>query len=586
MSTPIPRLETAERLAFRTDDGTEIFYRHAPAAEVASDKAIILLHRGHEHSGRWTSTAERLGLTDHHLFAWDARGHGRSGGPRGSAESFGTYVRDLETFYRHLIATHGLKPGNISVVAQSVGAAVAATWANDYAPPLRALVLANPAFSIRLYAPFAETGLRALRVVRPNTRIRSYVSGSMLTTDREQAASYETDPLVDRGIALNILLDLFEAGRRAPVDAATMRRPTLLLLSETDFVVHRAPQEAYFRHLGAPVKERRLYAKLRHALFNEADPQPALDAADFIRRCEAAPADESVLRRGLVDRGENTAEYEALRRPAPVLKRLGYAALRAGMTTVGRLSDGVSLGLRAGFDSGATLDYVYENTARGVTPLGRCIDRNYLDSAGWRGIRTRGDHMTRALRECFAKVAADGRPVRLLDIAAGRGRYAFAALRADEGRVASALLRDFDAGNVAAMNAAAQADASLAARVQTERGDAFDGLAPGKPGEFTVSTVSGLYELFPDNAAVLKSLRAVAAATAKGGFLVYTNQPRHPQLELIARTLNSHRGGAAWVMRRRSQAEMDALVAEAGFRKLDQRADPDGIFTVSVAVRE
>jgi hypothetical protein len=55
---------------------------------------------------------------------------------------------------------------------------------------------------------------------------------------------------------------------------------------------------------------------------------------------------------------------------------------------------------------------------------------------------------------------------------------------------------------------------------------------------------------------------------------------------MIARALTSHRGGEAWVMRRRTQAEMDALVAAAGFRKLEQRIDEWGIFTVSLAIRE
>ena len=38
-------------------------------------------------------------------------------------------------------------------------------------------------------------------------------------------------------------------------------------------------------------------------------------------------------------------------------------------------------------------------------------------------------------------------------------------------------------------------------------------------------------------------------------------------------------------MRLRAQAEMDALVEQAGFKKVDQRIDEFGIFTVSVAQR-
>jgi hypothetical protein len=38
-------------------------------------------------------------------------------------------------------------------------------------------------------------------------------------------------------------------------------------------------------------------------------------------------------------------------------------------------------------------------------------------------------------------------------------------------------------------------------------------------------------------------------------------------------------------MRRRTQAEMDQLTAHAGFRKIAQRIDEWGIFTVSLAIR-
>ena len=98
--------------------------------------------------------------------------------------------------------------------------------------------------------------------------------------------------------------------------------------------------------------------------------------------------------------------------------------------------------------------------------------------------------------------------------------------------------------------------------------------------------MSGLYELFGDNEMVARSLAGIADAVPPGGFLIYTCQPWHPQLELIARALTSHRGGAAWVMRRRTQNEMDQLTARAGFRKIAQRIDEWGIFTVSLAVRE
>jgi hypothetical protein len=71
----------------------------------------------------------------------------------------------------------------------------------------------------------------------------------------------------------------------------------------------------------------------------------------------------------------------------------------------------------------------------------------------------------------------------------------------------------------------------------------------------------------------------------QGGYLIYTGQPWHPQIELIARTLTSHRGQQAWVMRRRTQAELDELVRIAGFSKIEQWIDDWGMFTVSLARR-
>ena len=189
------------------------------------------------------------------------------------------------------------------------------------------------------------------------------------------------------------------------------------------------------------------------------------------------------------------------------------------------------------------------------------------------------------IAQAQSQLTASGRPVRMLDIAAGHGRYVLDAVAAGEARPESILLRDFCPQNVAAGQALIAAR-GLQETARFEQGDAFDAddLAQADPAP-NLAVVSGLYELFQENAPVAASLSGLARAVPEGGFLVYTGQPWHPQIAFIARVLTSHRGGQPWVMRRRSQAEMDALVAAAGFRKIEQRIDPWGIFTVSLAVR-
>jgi SAM-dependent methyltransferase len=249
----------------------------------------------------------------------------------------------------------------------------------------------------------------------------------------------------------------------------------------------------------------------------------------------------------------------------------------------GRLSDGIDLGCKHGFDSGIMLDYIYANRAAGLNLLGRLIDRSYLNAIGWRGIRVRREMLGRALRSVCRETHAADRPVRIVDIASGPGRYLLETIRDLDGVPISAVLRDYKQENLDA--AAKLCDQLGLANITTARGDAFDraALAAIRPRP-TVAVVSGLYELFPENDPVLRSLRGLADAVEAGGHLIYTNQPWHPQLEFIARVL-TNREGQPWVMRRRTQGEMDALVRVAGFAKVSQEVDPWGLFTVSVARR-
>src|SRR5215471_19744987 len=81
-------------------DGTALFYR-AWLPSTPTQRALLLFHRGHEHSGRWQETVEALALDDIAIFAWDARGHGRSPGARGAAESVAVMVQDMDIFVQH-----------------------------------------------------------------------------------------------------------------------------------------------------------------------------------------------------------------------------------------------------------------------------------------------------------------------------------------------------------------------------------------------------------------------------------------------------------------------------------------------------
>ncbi len=577
----------AEELHFTTHDGQQLFYRRWPATQPRRG-AVLLFHRGHEHSGRVAHLVDELDLPDFDFYAWDARGHGRSPGERGFSPSFSTSVRDVQTFVDHISAQHAVAPADMHVVAQSVGAVLVATWAHDYAPRLRGLTLASPAFKVKLYVPLARPGLALLYKLRGHFVVNSYVKAKFLTHDPARIASYQTDPLISRPIAVNVLLGLYEAAERVVEDAQAITLPLQLLISGADWVVHQAPQQRFFERLGSAVKTCQVLPGFFHDTLGERDRAGAVRSIrDFVLQQFERPAAPVPLLHA--DRQGATAD-EAQRLAAPLSplspRGLYWAATRAGLKLGGRLSQGLALGHRTGFDSGSTLDYVYRNQARGLPLLGTAIDRQYLESIGWRGIRQRKLHVEELLREALQRVHAAGQPLRVVDIAAGHGRYVLDAVLASPLRPQSVLLRDYSPINVADGRALIAAK-GLQDLARFDQADAFDraSLAAIAPRP-TVAVVSGLYELFADNDLVRRSLAGLADALPPGGCLVYTCQPWHPQLELIARALTSHRQGEAWVMRRRTQGEMDQLVAAAGFRKLAQRIDEWGIFTVALAMRE
>ena len=549
-------------------DGTKLFYRYWPGSQ---KKAIVMLHRGHEHSGRIAHVAEELKLPDFAIFAWDARAHGRSEGTQDSTVTMSTFASDLDEFIRHISATYEIEMSNIAVLAQSVGAVFAAAWAHDYAPNIRCLVLASPAFKVKLYIPFARLGLAIWYKLAGHFFVQSYVTGAALTHDPERVKTYATDPLIKRAISARVLLGLYSTAARIIDDAQAIRIPTQLLLSGRDWVVHNKPQHEFFRRLGTKEKEINTFEGFFHDTLGEKDRQlPIAKARAFILKYfERQPISESLL--DADKKGATFDEFEALKKPLPFsLKSINFALTRLSMKTSGQfLSAGIRLGIQTGFDSGATLDYVYRNEPNGL------IDWFYLNAIGWRGIRIRKKH----LEELIARAITLTKPAHIVDIAAGHGRYVLeAAKNADHIR-----LRDFRTENV---DCGRKLIAEKGVAAVFEQGDAFDraALAALNPRP-TIAIVSGLYELFPDNSLVSKSFGGLADAIAPGGYLIYTGQPWHPQLEMIARTLTSHRDGAPWIMRRRTQGELDQLVTAAGFKKIEQRVDEWGIFTVSLAQR-
>jgi len=617
-------------------DGTAIYYRYwltMPLENIkqagqqhTQQRQVILLHRGHEHSGRLAELGEQFAKAGYQVFAWDARGNGRSGGIKDHAESVTELERDLDGFVQLVIGQTGIAITDTLIVASSIGAVLAAAWVHDYAPNIRGMILGTPALSIRLYMPFAIPSLKVARALGLMSRVSSYVKAQVLTHDKDAQQAYNADPLISNSISTDLLIDTHATGQRLLDDAGAITVPTFILCAGKDYVVDKQAERTFYEAINTTDKRWQLYPDSYHAIFHETNKADVF--ADCIEFAEQVFS-KNVKAPDLSAAHLNSASKDKVDRLAIKPFNPSFAITRFAMQKFGHVSDAIATGLEHGFDSGHSLDHVYYNQPSGQNKFGQAIDKFYLSNIGWQGIRIRREHILELAREALADIksskqnqasqnqakqnqakqnqakqnqakqnqanqnSTESFQPKLLDIASGHGFYAFDLLT--EFTNLHAELRDYEQHNIQALQAKAE-QLEIADRVLTCQKNAFDpasyshvqkggGDAKGLDDKkFDIAIASGVFELFSDNTLPETALAGIYDSLKADGYLIYTNQPWHPEQEFISKTLNNHRG-SSWVMRCRSQAEMDQLVENAGFKKVAMRIDRFGIFTVSLAIK-
>lgn len=259
-----------EERHFESWDGTKIFYR-AWHPSGPQRRAVVIFHGGHEHSGRFTPVVDALDLPDISFFGWDARGHGRSPGKRGYANSFQELVHDADAFVQAVSTEYGIATKDMAIMGHSEGSVIASSVVLNHRPEIRGMLLGSPALRIKLYLPFSYHLLRAWVRIRPQGFINSFVFSAMLTHDQEECALRDRDPLIARPIGVKVLLGLLDEGQGLVDRAPGIRVPALILSAGSDWVVHLSTQRQFFARLGSQRKEHIIYPGFHHEVFHERD---------------------------------------------------------------------------------------------------------------------------------------------------------------------------------------------------------------------------------------------------------------------------------------------------------------------------
>ena len=562
-----------KNLFFNTFDGNKIFYRVWNFEK--NKKTLIIIHRGHEHSERLSELTQDEKFLKYNIFAYDLRGHGYTEAK--TSPNAMDYVRDLDFFIKHIKSEYQIKEEDIFIVANSIGGVILSAYVHDFAPNIAGIALLAPAFEIKLYIPFAKQLVTLLTKIKKDAKVMSYVKAKVLTHDVEEQNKYNNDKLINKEINAKLLIDLANMGKRLVEDSMAIELPTIIFSAEKDYVVKNSAQKKFFLNLSSKKREFIELENFYHGIIFEKERQKVYKMLDdFIQ--DVFKNQNTTL--DISSREFSRKEYERIGlEEYPLSEKIFYSIQKFSMRTFGFLSKGMSLGLKYGFDSGISLDYIYKNQANGKLLLGKFIDRFYLNQIGWAGVRERKKNLLTLIEEKINNL--DEENVKILDVAGGTGNYLFD-IKEKYSKV-QILINEFKKSNIEVGEEVIKKNNWK--NISFVNYDCFD-RETYKKIDYTpnIVIISGVFELFEDNNMLENTISGVAEILEKNGAVIYTGQPWHPQLKQIALVLNSHKGNdKSWLMRRRSEKELDGLFEKYNLNKEKMLIDNNGIFTVLLA---
>lgn len=262
-------------------DGISQLQRHWRPVDQEALSSVLLVHGMGEHSGRYDHVGRHLASQGHDVLAFDLRGHGQSGGPRGHIDSFTQFLDDVED----LVVERRQLGLPVVIVAHSLGGLIVSHYLVRGRTNPDLLVLSAPALGADP-PRWQRVGAPILNLVAPGKTVPLKIRAERLTHDVRQQQAYVDDPLRLDGVTGRFGHEVFSAIRStsAAIDRITV--PTYVLHGDSDEVV----PIKYTRPLAAlPNVEYRTWAGLRHECFNEIGQEAVIgEMAAWIQQMVAA----------------------------------------------------------------------------------------------------------------------------------------------------------------------------------------------------------------------------------------------------------------------------------------------------------
>ncbi len=243
-------------------DGTHLNVRRWEPA--GSRGTLLIVHGLGEHIGRYDAVARWLAARGFAVVGHDLRGHGRSGGPRGSVRRADDHLADLAAVVDAVRTAE--RP--LVLLGHSMGGAFAARFVVEERRPVDALVLSSPALDGGL-SRFQRLQLAVGHALAPSLAVSNQLDPSGIAHDPEVVRAYREDPLVHDRVTPRLGRAILDAGAMAIVRASAWRVPTLLLYAGADRLVSPRGSDRFAAAAPRAVVESARFDALYHEILNE-----------------------------------------------------------------------------------------------------------------------------------------------------------------------------------------------------------------------------------------------------------------------------------------------------------------------------
>lgn len=252
--------------SWKSKDGTEIFAQKWEGNE--NPKAVIgLIHGMGEHSGRYAEWASRFVNDGYAVVAYDQRGHGRSGGNRGHADSFEVLYDDAQDFLSKIKEQF---PDNTYILyGHSMGGDVLSNFLIRRKPDIQGAILSSPYFRMAFSPPKLKITLgKWMENLLPKLSLPTGLEASHISRDAAEVKKYINDPLVHDKISAKMGMQLIDNGEYAIVHAGEIKIPLLVIHGTGDKLTSHLATQEFVSHGGKNITSK-YYEGLYHEMHHE-----------------------------------------------------------------------------------------------------------------------------------------------------------------------------------------------------------------------------------------------------------------------------------------------------------------------------